>query len=94
MAAKFGLMIPAKPKMGEKFYQELAPGVAMDRSEILSTNAKLTTPAGSFKNCLHVVDSSELESGTSNKWYAPGIGLIKDDDLVLTKVEKPAKDKN
>ena len=34
--AKFGLMIPSSPKAGQKFYQELATGVGMDRIEVLS----------------------------------------------------------
>ena len=34
--AKFGLMMPGSPKTGQKFYQEQAPGVGMDRAEILS----------------------------------------------------------
>jgi hypothetical protein len=88
---KFGLMMPGKPKAGDKFYQEIAPDVAMDRSEILSITEEMTTPAGTYKNCLHVKDGSKLESGTSDKWYAPGIGLIKDASLLLVKVETPAK---
>jgi len=90
---KFGLMMPAKPKVGDKFYQEMAPDVAMDRTEILSITAELTTPAGTYKNCLHAKDSSALESGTSDKWYAPGIGLIKDDSFALVKVETQTKEK-
>ena len=30
--AKAGLMMPGKPKVGMKYYQEIAPGVAMDRA--------------------------------------------------------------
>jgi hypothetical protein len=88
---KFGLMIPANPKKGDKFYQEQAPKVAMDKAEILSTTAKLKTPAGKFKDCLHTQDSSGLESGKSEKFYAPGVGLIKDDEMVLVKIEMPEK---
>ena len=35
--ARFGLMIPAKPSVGQAFYQEIAPKVAMDRVEVIST---------------------------------------------------------
>src|SRR4051812_36427981 len=31
--AHFGLFMPAKPTVGQKFYQEVAPGSAMDRVE-------------------------------------------------------------
>src|SRR4029078_7114428 len=39
--ARFGLMMPGKPKVGDKFYQEIAPKVAMDRVEIVSTDETL-----------------------------------------------------
>ena len=87
--AKFGMMMPGKPKVGDKFYQELAPKVAMDRCEIVAIEGEFKTPAGTFKNCLRVKDTSPLEKGTSQKVYAPGVGLIKDDDVLLTKSGKP-----
>lgn len=40
--AKFGLMMPGNPKPGQRFYQEQAPGVGMDRAEILSANEKIS----------------------------------------------------
>jgi hypothetical protein len=36
------------------------------------------TPAGAFKNCLQTKETSVLEKGFGYKFYAPGIGLIKD----------------
>ena len=81
--ARFGLMMPGQSKVGARFYQEVAPGVAMDRAEIVSLDASLRTPAGEFKNCLKVAETSPLENGREHKLYAPGIGLIKDGPLVL-----------
>ena len=46
--ATFGLMMPGAPKVGMKFYNEQAKGVAMDRAEIVSVSETLKTPAGSF----------------------------------------------
>lgn len=87
--AKFGLMIPGKPVAGDRFFQERAPKQkAMDRSEVVSTGAKVTTPAGAYEKCLHVKDGSALEKGTTDKWYAPGVGLVKDGGLALVKIEK------
>ena len=85
--ARFGLIMPAKPKVGDKHYQELAPKAAMDRAEVLSVTEKVKVPAGTFENCLHVRESSPLDRGVGDKWYAPGVGLLKDEDLELTKVE-------
>ncbi len=82
---RFGLMMPGKPKAGYKYYQELAPKAAMDRSEIVSVDEKLTTSFGSYEHCLHIKDGSAIEKGTDDKWYAPGIGLIKDAEYELVK---------
>jgi hypothetical protein len=82
--ARFGLMMPGRPKAGQKFYQEQAPGVAMDRAEIVSVDEKITTPAGTFDHCIHVVETSPLEKGMrDHKWYASGIGQVKDGKLAL-----------
>jgi hypothetical protein len=85
--ARFGLMIPGKPKVGDKFYQEIAPKVAMDRVEIVSTDETVKTPAGTFEHCLHLKETTPLEGDVSHKWYAPGVGMVKDDEFELA--EKP-----
>ncbi|MGZ5498220.1 MAG: hypothetical protein ACXWHI_05840 [Candidatus Aminicenantales bacterium] len=82
--ARFGLMIPGRPEIQARFYQEIAPGVAMDRAKIVSLDASLKTPAGEFKGCLRVAETSPLERGAKEyKLYAPGIGLVKDASLRL-----------
>lgn len=85
--ARFGLFLPGTPRVGDKFYQEIAPEVAMDRAEIVSLDETVTTPAGTFHHCLHVRETTPLEPGVSHKFFAPGIGLIKDDAFEL--VQKP-----
>ncbi len=86
--ARFGMMMPGKPKVGDKFQQETAPKVAMDRCEIAAMGKQIKTPAGTFKNCLCAKEGSSLENGTSDKVYAPGVGLVKDDEFLLTKIAK------
>jgi hypothetical protein len=84
--AQFGLMMPGKPKTGQRFFQEQAPGVGMDRAEILSDSEKITTPAGAFEHCVHVVETSAMEKGAGDhKLYAPGVGQVKDGNLILIK---------
>lgn len=85
--AKFGMMMPGNVQVGQKFYQEQAPGVGMDRAEILAVTENVTTPAGVFKNCVHTNETSAIEKGSEQKWYAPGVGIIKDPEFLLTKVE-------
>jgi len=82
--SRAGIIMPGTILLGARHYQEIAP-TAMDRAEILSTDATLKTPAGTFKNCLRVEETSGLDPGEiCYKTYAPGIGLIQDEDLLLT----------
>ncbi|OGH61084.1 MAG: hypothetical protein A3G34_11915 [Candidatus Lindowbacteria bacterium RIFCSPLOWO2_12_FULL_62_27] len=77
--ARYGLIMPAKPGVGFKHYQEIAPDAAMDRAEIISVNETLKTPAGTFEGCLKVDETTPLEPGEhSIKLYAPEVGLVKD----------------
>jgi hypothetical protein len=82
--ATFGLMMPGKPAAGMKFYQEQAKGVAMDRAEIVSVSETLKTPAGSFDRCVKTRETTPLEPlAREYKFYAPGIGLVRDGDMQL-----------
>jgi len=81
--ARFGLMIPGKPIPGQAFYQEIAPNVAMDRVEVVSTEETVKTAAGTFEHCVHLRETTPLERDVSHKYYAPGVGLIKDDEFEL-----------
>lgn len=87
--SKFGLMMPGAPKAGQKFYQEQAPGVGMDRAEILSIDEKVATPAGTFEHCVHVVETSPIEKRLKDhKWYAAGVGQVQDEKLKLVSYGK------
>ena len=85
--ARFGLMIPGQPKVGDKFYQEIAPKVALDRVEVVSVDETVRTPAGTFHHCVHLRETTPLEADVSHKYYAPHVGMIKDDEFELA--EKP-----
>jgi uncharacterized membrane protein YkoI len=87
--ARFGLMMPGKPKVGDRYQQEVAPGVAMGRAEIISLTTTVKVPAGTFKNCLKTKDSSALEAAVETKQYAPGVGLLEDGGFKLSQIEKP-----
>ena len=84
--SKPGLIMPGAPKVGMKYYQEVAPGVAMDRAEIVSLTESCKTPAGTFKNCMKVKEGTALDPKVSEyKYHAPEIGLVRDEDLQLVK---------
>jgi hypothetical protein len=81
-----GLIMPGTPKPKMKYYQELAPRVAMDRAEVVSLSETCQTPAGKFARCLKVRETSALDpSANEFKYHAPGVGLVRDEDLQLVK---------
>ena len=92
--AHFGLMMPGTPLLGARYYQEIAPGVALDRAEIVSLSETVVTPAGTFRNCLKTRETTPLKLKEEEfKYYAPGVGLVQEDDLKLVKYGKAGKTK-
>lgn len=78
-----GIIMPGTVLLGARHYQEIASN-AMDRAEIIADDVTMTTPAGTFENCIRVKETSPLEPGSiCYKTYAPGIGMIQDEDLLL-----------
>ena len=90
--AKFGLMMPGQPTLRARFYQEIAPKVALDRVEIVGLNETVKTPVAEFKSCLKVEETTPLEPGVREyKYYAPEVGLVQDGTLKLVKYGKAEK---
>lgn len=90
--AKAGMVMPGSPAVGQKYYQEIAPGKAMDRAENKSLTEIVKTDAGEFKDVLKVEETTPLEVGDiSIKMYAPEVGMIFDDGVKLVKVTKSGK---
>lgn len=82
--ARAGLIMPGTVTVGMKYHQEIAPGVALDRAEIVSVTDPFETPAGSFTNTLRTREGSGLNPLEREfKTYASGIGLIQDQHLLL-----------
>jgi hypothetical protein len=80
-----GLIMPGRPRTGMKFYNEWAPGVAQDRSEILSTNERVSTRAGRFDNCVVILETSPIDSSVmGEKTFCPGVGITLDGDMRLS----------
>lgn len=83
---RFGLAMPALPLVGARYYQEIAPDVAMDRAEIVSTDDTLTTPLKKFDRVLKVAETTPLEPGVREyKYYAAGAGLLRDESMRLVR---------
>ena len=90
--AKFGLVMAAEPKVGDRYYQEVAPGVALDRAEVKSITEKKKTPAGQFEHVLKTEETSGVNSKEKEyKYYAPDVGQILDENLKLVKYGQTKK---
>ena len=84
--ARAGLLLPGRARVGYRYYQEQAPGVTMDRAEIVSVSITQKTPAGTFENCVRTeVTSPSAPADKEYRCYAPGIGLVKFESMVLVK---------
>ncbi len=84
-----GIIMPGTALLGSRYYQEVAPGVALDRAEHVAEGLEVETEAGDFSNCIEVTETSPLDAGgESTKVYCPGVGLVADNDLVLVEIGK------
>lgn len=87
-----GLLVSGTPKPGMRYYQEIAPGIAMNRGEIMSLTATCKTMAGTFTQCMKVKGTSSMDKKKLEyKYYAPRIGLVQDEDLGLMQYGPAAK---
>jgi hypothetical protein len=78
------IIMPGTILLGARYYQEIAPNIALDRAEIVDMGKLIQTPSGSFKDTLIIRETTPLEpEATELKYYAAGIGLIQEEDLKL-----------
>jgi hypothetical protein len=83
-ANKAGVIMPGTMLLGARYYQEIAPNVALDRAEIINMGEQIQTPSGIFTDTLTTHETSPLEPDVSEqKYYAAGIGLIQEESLKL-----------
>jgi hypothetical protein len=94
-AAQAGVIMAAHPRVGTTYEQELAPGIAEDRATALSLTETVSTPAGSFANCLKTRDFTPLEPDVEEfKYHCPQVGLVREEfdggSIDLVSIESPA----
>jgi hypothetical protein len=75
--AKAGIIMPSEPKVGHSYYQEYYPGEAMDMARVLSFDASVRVPYGSFDEVLETREWTPLQPGFSEKkYYVRGVGPL------------------
>ena len=83
-SARAGLIMPGTILLGSRYYQEIAPEVALDKAEIVSMNQTLSIPAGSFRDVVKMIETNDLEPGIQeDNLHALGIGQVIDNELEL-----------
>jgi hypothetical protein len=88
-----GILMPGTFLLGSRYYQEVAPGIALDRAEHTAEGLELETEAGEFDGCVEVTETTPLEPGSESiKLYCPGVGLVFDNDLELVEIREDDDD--
>jgi len=76
--AEPGIIMEAQPRVGDRYNQENAPGVAQDMARVLSLNKSACVPYSCFDDLLLTRESSPLDKGSvEQKYYARSIGFIR-----------------
>ncbi|MGH8135654.1 MAG: hypothetical protein ACRER4_04830 [Steroidobacteraceae bacterium] len=90
--ARPGILMPDRAfLLGSRYYQEFARN-ARDRSEHTSMSFEVEVPAGVFKNCVEITETTPLEPGSeSPKTYCPNVGIVRDGDLELIAINLHAQ---
>ena len=70
-----GVLIPAHPRIGDRFKSENVPHVAVEADEVVSRTASAKTPAGSFTHCLKIKETTP-DGEVEYKYYAPKVGVV------------------
>ena len=77
--AEPGLLMPGTFKVGEKYIYDGHEAEAYGYTENMATGLTVTTPAGTFKNCVKTREYSLINpADISDKIWCEGVGLIND----------------
>ena len=88
-----GIIMLADPASGISYQQEFAEGIAEDEAKVVAMGLTIQVPFNTYSDCLKIKEWSDLEKGSIDyKFYAPGIGLIKEktgnESLELVDIEE------
>ena len=74
---KLGILLPAAPKVGQRFRSEDVSRTIREDDEVVSVSETVTVPAGTFQNCAKVKET--LSDGDIEfKLYCPGAGVVQE----------------
>jgi hypothetical protein len=80
--ARAGIVMPARPRVGQSFRQEYLAGHAEDHFLVLSVAASVHVPYTSSRRALLTKEWTPLEPGViDHKVYLRGIGMVKEETV-------------
>ena len=79
--ARPGVLMPAHPRVGDKWQSENVPGITEEHDEALSVDETVTVPSGTYHHCVKVKEMSAGE-GPEYKYYAPQVGVVREGDNI------------
>jgi hypothetical protein len=75
--AEAGIIMPAEPRVGVSYRQEYYKGEAEDRAKVLSVDAQVTVPFGTYDNVVETQETTPLEpNAVEHKFYAKSVGAV------------------
>jgi hypothetical protein len=83
-----GIILPAHPKVGDRFKSEDVSSEISEADEVVSISETVMVPAGNFHDCIKVRE--KLAEGTTEyKYYAKGVGVVREvpadgDELLIS----------
>ena len=85
-----GFIMPVDLTIGFNYYQEYAPAdAAVDEGTTFAIVPSVTVLAGTFTNVIRVLETSDLFHARAFKYYAAGVGLIKEEEAVRPNFKHP-----
>ena len=72
-----GIVMPAQPRVGDRYRQEYYKGEAEDMAEVLATTDRAQVPTGAYDGVVKTKDTTPLEPQVlEQKFYAQGVGPV------------------
>lgn len=80
--ARPGLLMPAHPVVGRRFKSENAPGVAVEKDEVVAMNGTATVRGVRYRKVMTIREHATVPRPDEfeTKTYAPGVGVITEAD--------------
>ena len=82
---KPGIVMLAHPERGDAYRQEYSPGHALDQARVLGSGGAVNVPYRSFARTLATREYSAIDNQSETKYYARGVGVIKEQALPAAK---------